>query len=68
MNLTLKAKIVGQYGHQWKFARAIGIHDSLISKFVVGAREPNEEMRQKIAAGLGCRQEEIFPDTERAEA
>jgi DNA-binding transcriptional regulator YdaS (Cro superfamily) len=66
MNLTLKARIVERFGQQWKFAQEIGIHDSLLSKFVTGAREPGEDHREKIAKGLGCKQNEIFPEVNHA--
>ena len=66
MNRKLKAKIVEHYGQQWRFAKSIGIHDSLLSKFVTGARDAPPEMQEKIAEKLDCPAKEIFPELNHA--
>ena len=45
MNYKLKARIIELYVKQWKFARAIGVDDSTVSRVIVGRKElPDNEM------------------------
>ncbi len=61
MNLKLKIRILESFGAQWKFCKTIDMHDSLLSKFITGAREPNAEHKKIIADGLGCKIKDLFP-------
>lgn len=60
LNLKLKLKIIEKYGGQWKFAAAVGEHESSVSK-VMRYQRPLPESKKKIwARALKCRIEEIF--------
>jgi len=61
MNLQLKSRIIAKYGKQWVFAREIGVHDSVVSKVVTGARELPADQIQLWAEKLDCDINEIFP-------
>ena len=62
MNLKLKSKIIEKFGQQWRFCKTINMHDSLLSKFITGARDPNTEHKKLIAEGLGCEIKDLFPE------
>lgn len=60
MNLKLKIKILEYYFSQMAFAQDLGIHDSELSKFARGWRDPKPELKKMIAEKLRCVPEEIF--------
>lgn len=58
-NYNLK-KILKEKGiKQYELARAVGIDESLISRHIIGARELQNETKEKIANILGVKKEEI---------
>jgi plasmid maintenance system antidote protein VapI len=52
MNKTLKGKIIGKYGSQVEFAKAIGEHEAVISRVVRGHHDLTAEERMKWAEVL----------------
>ena len=60
MNMKLKAKIIVNYGHQWRFAAAAGIPESLVSKILNGRRELSVENKKIWAKALKCKVSDIF--------
>ena len=61
MNRKLKAKIIEQHGKQWKFAKKIGVDESIVSKVVTGAKELPEQKQSDWAKELDCNVKDIFP-------
>ncbi len=51
MNKALKGRIVEKFGSQFEFARAIGEHESVVSRVVRG-RLPLDPEKQKKWAGV----------------
>jgi transcriptional regulator with XRE-family HTH domain len=51
---------------QNRLAKLLGIDEALLSKMVNGFREPNPEMRTKIAALLHSNETWLFERTEQA--
>jgi plasmid maintenance system antidote protein VapI len=62
MNKKLKAKIIEEFGHQWRFAHEIGCHEAMVSAVIRGNRHLSTEERQRWAQVLDCPVKEIFPD------
>ena len=60
MNTKLKAKIIENYGHQWKFAAAAGVPESIVSKILNGRRELSVEDKRIWAKQLKCKVSDIF--------
>ena len=54
MNKFLKGKIVERFGSQFEFARAIGEHESIVSRVIRGHHTMTVEGRKKWAQVLGC--------------
>jgi len=50
--------------HQNRLAQLIGIHESLLSKIVNGFREPDAEMRARIAIALESDEQWLFQTTD----
>jgi len=50
----LKAKIIEQFGSQWRFAQAIGVHESMVSKAIHGRRPLDEATKKEWAEVLKC--------------
>ena len=60
MNTKLKAKIIENYGHQWRFAAAADVPESLVSKILNGRRELSAENKRIWAKALKCKVSDIF--------
>ena len=60
LNLKLKLKIIEKYGGQWRFAAAVGEHESTVSKIIRGQKDLPENKRSIWSKALGCKPEEIF--------
>ena len=60
MNNKLKAHIVERFGHQWKFAQAVGIHEAEVSRVIRGHRTLSETDRQTWASVLGIESTAVF--------
>ena len=58
-NLFLKELIKRRGFRQYEIARLIGIDESLISKHITGARELNNERKERIAKILNVGKEDI---------
>lgn len=54
MNKFLKAKIVERFGSQFEFARAIGEHESVVSRVIRGRHTLTVDGRIKWAQVLEC--------------
>ena len=54
MNKFLKGKIVERFGTQFEFARAIGEHESIVSRVIRGRHIMTVDCRKKWAQALGC--------------
>ena len=61
MNWFLKQKIIERYGSQFEFAKAVGIHESELSRIIRGRRQVDENTRKKWADVLNCNFEQLFP-------
>jgi DNA-binding XRE family transcriptional regulator len=61
MNLKLKAKIVEKYCTQGDFAKEVGISEAFISRIVRQRVTPKEDTKEKIARGLNCKTQDLFP-------
>ena len=62
MNRLLKAKMIEHYGSQWEFSKALGIHESFVSKIVTGARILSSEDQKKWADLLQSEVSELFTE------
>jgi len=58
-NLFLKELIKRRGFRQYEIARLLGVHESLLSKYVIGARKLNEERKEKLAKILNVKKEDI---------
>ncbi len=65
MNLVLKIAILQKYPCQSDFARAAGLHETVLSQFIRGRRIPTREQRKKIAGILAVPESELFTNTNR---
>ncbi len=63
MNIALKIAILQKYRTQTKFSQAVGLGETMISKFVSGARVPSEDQKKSMAMALGMRIEDLFEST-----
>lgn len=59
-NRELKGEIVRHYGSQYKFAHAIGCHESIVSQVIRGRLNINDQVKQKWAAALGAEADKLF--------
>jgi len=62
MNRKLKAKIIENHGSQWRFAHALGIHESEVSKIIRGKGTLSPDERRKWAHALQVK-EDFFRET-----
>lgn len=60
MNRKLKAKIIENFGSQFEFSRAMGIHECDVSRIVRNRRELSIEDRRKWASVLKTKPNKIF--------
>jgi hypothetical protein len=60
VKLKVKLKIIEKFGGQWKFAAAIGEHESVVSKVMCGRRPLSEDKQRIWSKALGCKSEELF--------
>jgi transcriptional regulator with XRE-family HTH domain len=62
-NRALKVAIVAAGFSQRTFSNSTGISEQRISDFIVGARVPSPEQRQRIVDALGVSPSAIFPSS-----
>lgn len=65
-NSNLKAAIVESGYRQGWLANKLGLHESMISHFITGRREPTKEQRKALAKILKTSQREIFGNAKSA--
>lgn len=51
---------------QWKLAKAVGVHECLISSVEIGRRRCPKELKLQLANILGVSVDELFPSNEKA--
>jgi plasmid maintenance system antidote protein VapI len=61
MNQKLKAKIIENYGSQFRFAHALGTHETEISAVVRGRKTLEPDKLREWARLLNCNVEDVFP-------
>ena len=54
MNKPLKGKIIGKFGSQTEFAKAIKEHEAVVSRVIHGHAKLKPEARKRWATALGC--------------
>jgi plasmid maintenance system antidote protein VapI len=59
MNTKLRARIIECFGHQWKFAEAVGIHESQVSRVIQRGQQLSSDQAAKWSEALGCDPEEL---------
>ncbi len=62
MSLALKFKVIEKFGTQWKFARAVDDHESVVSRAIQDRQKLGAEKKKKWADALGVDVAEIFPE------
>ncbi len=55
----IKARIIELYGHQWQFAHAIGVQESIVSKVLTGKILLSESAMKTWAKALWVNEREI---------
>jgi transcriptional regulator with XRE-family HTH domain len=60
--MALKVAILQSGKSQLQIARETGIHDSLLSKFVNGWRQPDAAQRKAIAKAVKAKADELFAE------
>ena len=60
-NLFLKAEIVRQFDHLYKFAQHIDIHPSIITQVIAGHWPLKPDEKQRWAKALGQSVDDLFP-------
>lgn len=60
MNIPLKIKILESGRTQRDIARNLEIEPSRLSEFIQGWREPDLDMKERLAKDLGCKIADIF--------
>ena len=58
-NLFLKDLIKRKGFRQYEIAKLIGVHDSLISKYILNGQGLKDERKEKLAKILNVRKEDI---------
>lgn len=61
-NHKLKVAIVSSGKRQLELAEQLGLHETLLSKFVNGWREPSDEQKKLIARALKAHVRDLFPE------
>jgi len=56
----VKARIMEKFGGQWKFAVAIGEHESNVSRAICGRVPLSAEKEEIWAKALNCKRDELF--------
>ena len=62
VNVRLKGKMLEKEVSGYQLARQVGVSDSQFSRIVRGWINPPKEIKKKLAASLGCKVSEIFPE------
>jgi len=65
MNIPLKTRMLELGISQFRVARDVELSDSYLSKIVQGWVNPSEKIKIGLAAALGCKPGEIFPENNR---
>ncbi len=58
-NLFLKELILRRGYRQYEVARMAGIPETILSRYIIGARDLSDERKQKLAEILGVEKEDI---------
>jgi len=61
MNNILRLKVLEKFITNGAFAAASGIHESTISKIILGTRAPTESQKAIIANLLRTKKDDLFP-------
>ena len=64
MNRQLKAKIIENYGHQWRFAKAVNERESVVSEIINGKRCLTDKKKKSWGRALKADPETLFPTNE----
>ena len=64
MNLNLKFRIYEKFKTQWRFAQAVQMHESDVSRVIAGRKIIPEDTKTNWAKILGCKVGEIFDGSE----
>jgi transcriptional regulator with XRE-family HTH domain len=59
---TLKTALTLERLSQRSFARRVGIREETLSRVIHGRYRPSCDMKKKIAQGIGCPVQELFPE------
>ena len=65
---NLKLQIFRLRAHQNQLAKALGMHETVLSKVICGYREPSEAQRKTLANYLGVDESWLFEKYEAAPA
>ena len=60
-NLTLKARIIENYGEQFKFSHIVGVPESTVSRVIGGIHKLQEKEKKRWAKMLHSNVADIFP-------
>jgi plasmid maintenance system antidote protein VapI len=60
VNLTLKSKIIKEFGTAEDFANHLGKHPSVVSRVVRGRLKLSQDEQKKWAKELGCHPDAVF--------
>lgn len=60
MNLKLKIKIIENFDSQTEFAKATGIPENLVSRFIRRHREPSAQQKKIMAEALNDTEDILF--------
>ena len=64
MNYPLQVEIKKQFGTQWRFAQAVGVHESMVSKVIRGARPLSDDEKKTWAKTLQRKKDDLFAQPE----
>lgn len=67
MNLKLKMRVLESGKSQSALCRKAGLTDTGFSRILHEWQTPGEEIKMRIARVLGCRVEDIFPESKGSE-
>lgn len=59
-NLSLKAEIVRQFDHLYKFAQHIDVHPSIVTQVIAGHWRLKSDEKQRWAEALGRSVDDLF--------
>jgi hypothetical protein len=62
MKRKLKARIIEQFGAQYRFARELNVQETEISAVIRGHKDLEPEKRRKWARVLKCDERDIFTE------